>query len=252
MYDVLFETADVVTFNCEHARRALESLGCPSEKLARLRMPIMADELPFRARHLWPGETVRIVTVGRLVEKKGHAVALEAIADVARDIPVRYDVVGGGPLDRAPRRPRAQAGARGSRHAPREKDSAFVRRLLDQAHLFVLASTEAADGDPEGAPVALMEAHACGLPVVSTTHAGIPEVVLDGQSGLLVPENDPRSLAGAIRQLVRDHETWPTLGAAGRAHVEQTFDVAPCTEELLGVYARAMSGRDDLRLVAVG
>ena len=76
--------------------------------------------------------------------------------------------------------------------------------------------------------------------------------MLDGQSGLLVPENDPRSLAGAIRQLVRDHETWPALGAAGRAHVEQTFDVAPCTEELLGVYARAMSGRDDPRLVAVG
>jgi|RhiMethySRZTD1v2_1073278.scaffolds.fasta_scaffold30675_4 colanic acid/amylovoran biosynthesis glycosyltransferase len=252
MYDELFATADVVSVNCEHARRALEALGCPREKLVRLRMPIVTDELPFRARHLWPGEPVRIVTVGRLVEKKGHTVALRAIADVARDIPVRYDVVGGGPLaGRLDALVRA-LGLEGVVALHGERDSASVRGLLDQAHLFVLASSEAADGDQEGAPVALMEAQACGLPVVSTTHAGIPEIVLDGQSGLLVPENDPRSLANAIRQLVRDHETWPALGAAGRAHVAQTFDVVPCTEELLAVYARAMNSRDDPRLVAVG
>lgn len=252
MYDALFETADVVTVNCEHARRALEALGCPSEKLARLRMPIVTDELPFRARHLWPGEPVRIVTVGRLVEKKGHADALRAIADVARDIPVRYDVVGGGPLAEGLDALVRTLGLGEVVTLHGERDSAFVRGMLDQAHLFVLASTQARDGDQEGAPVALMEAQASGLPVVSTTHAGIPEVVRDGQSGILVPENDPLSLAGAIRQLVRDHETWPAIGAAGRIHVEQTFDVAPCTEELLDVYARAMSGRDDPRLLAVG
>ena len=127
-----------------------------------------------------------------------------------------------------------------------------MRRLLNEAHLFVLASMEAADGDQEGAPVALMEAHAAGLPVVSTRHAGIPEVVLDGQSGHLVPEGDPGSLATAIRQLVRGNEHWPALGTAGHAHVERTFDVVPCTEELLGVYALAESGRDDPRLLAVG
>ena len=252
MYDVLFETADIVTVTCEHARRALEALGCPSEKLVRLRMPIVTHELPFRARYLWPGEPVRIVTVGRLVEKKGHAVALRAIADVARDILVRYDVVGGGPLAGRLDALVRSLGLEGVVTLHGERLSASVRGLLDQAHLFVLASTAAADGDQEGTPVALMEAHACGLPVVSTIHAGVPEIVLDGQSGLLVPENDPRALANAIRQLVRDHETWPALGAAGRAHVAQTFDVLPCTEELLGVYARATSGRDDLRLVAVG
>jgi colanic acid/amylovoran biosynthesis glycosyltransferase len=252
MYDALFETADVVTVNCGHARRALETLGCPPEKLVRLRMPIVSDELPFRVRHLWPGEPVRIVTVGRLVEKKGHAAALRAIADVARDIPVHYDVVGGGPLADHLEALVLELRLEGVVTLHGARNSAFVRDLLDRAHLFVLASAEAGDGDQEGTPLALMEAHACGLPVVSTTHAGIPEVVLDGQSGLLVPENDAPALADAIRRLVRDHETWPALGAAGRTHVEQTFDVAPCTEELLGVYARAMSGRDDPRLLAVG
>jgi colanic acid/amylovoran biosynthesis glycosyltransferase len=252
MYDALFETADVVTVNCEHARCALETLACPPEKLVRLRMPIATDEIPFRARHLWPGEPVRIVTVGRLVEKKGHAVALRAVADVARDVPVRYDVVGDGPLaedlDALVRR----LGLEDVVTLHRGRDSAFVRRLLDEAHLFVLASMEAADGDQEGTPVVLMEAQASGLPVVATRHAGVPEIVLDGKSGLLVPENDPGTLAGAIRRLIRNHETWPALGAAGRAHVERTFDVTPCTEELLGIYAMAKSRRDDARLLAVG
>ncbi len=252
MYDALFATADVVTFNCEHARGALEALGCAPEKLARLRMPIVTSEHAFRERHLWPGETVRIVTVGRLVEKKGHAVALRAIADVARDIPVRYDIVGAGPLADELDALVRTLGLEEVVTLHGGQDSAFVRRRLDRAHLFLLASMEAPDGDEEGAPVALMEAHAAGLPVVSTRHAGIPEVVLDGLSGLLVPENDVQALADAIRRLIRDHETWPALGAAGRAHVEQAFDVAPCTEELLGVYARAMTGLDDPRLAAVG
>src|SRR6185503_9471486 len=159
-------TADVVSVNCEHARRALEALGCPREKLVRLRMPIVTDELPFRARHLWPGEPVRIVTVGRLGEKKEHHVPLRAIADAARDIPVRYDVVGGGPLARRLDALVRALGLEGVVALHGERDSASVRGLLDQAHLFVLASTEAADGDQEGAPVALMEAQACGLPVV--------------------------------------------------------------------------------------
>jgi glycosyltransferase involved in cell wall biosynthesis len=131
-------------------------------------------------------------------------------------------------------------------------DGMVVRDLRDrlQCDGVPLLLHEAADGDQEGAPVALMEAHACGLPVVSTTHAGIPEIVLDGTSGLLVPENDPSALAAALRRLISDDEGWPALGAAGRAHVEQTFDVAPCTEELLDIYALAMSGRDDAQLLA--
>jgi colanic acid/amylovoran biosynthesis glycosyltransferase len=238
-YDLLFDVADLVTYNCEHARAALESLGCPSHKLTRLRMPIVVDDFPFRTRRLRPGQALRVLTVGRLVEKKGHSVALEAIAELTHEIPVRYDIVGGGPLADALAARVAELGLDDVVHMHDSCDSAFVRRQLAQADLFLLASMEAADGDQEGTPVALMEAQACGLPVVSTLHAGIPEVVLDGRTGLLVPEREPAELAAAIRQLVRDHASWPALGAAGRTHVEETFDVAHCTEELLGVYARS-------------
>jgi colanic acid/amylovoran/stewartan biosynthesis glycosyltransferase WcaL/AmsK/CpsK len=248
MYDVLFETADVVTFNCEQARLALERLGCPPRKLARLRMPVVVDEFAFRARRLRPGEPVRVLTVGRLVEKKGHGVALQAIADVARDVPVRYDIVGGGPLAERLETLVRELGLGGIVGLHGARDSAYVRALLDRAHLFVLASAEAADGDREGTPLALMEAQACGLPVVSTIHAGIPEVVLDGRTGLLVPENEPQALARAIRELIQDPGSWPALGECGRAHVRRVFDTAPCTTELLDVYARAASVCDGARV----
>lgn len=243
MYDALFESADVVTFNCEHARLALVALGCPPTKLARLRMPIVAGEFAFRSRSLGVREPVRVLTVGRLVEKKGHAVALRALAEVAREVPIRYDIVGDGPLAGSLAALVRELNLQDVVCLHGAKDSAFVRSLLDRAHLFVLASAEAPDGDREGTPLVLMEAQACGLPVVSTVHAGIPEVVLDGRTGVLVPEHQPRALAEAILQLTREPDSWPALGRRGRAHVEQTFDAEPCVEELLGVYARAAAAR---------
>jgi colanic acid/amylovoran biosynthesis glycosyltransferase len=247
MYEALFAAADVVTFNCEHARASLERLGCPVRKLLGLRMPVATDALRFRARRLRPGEPVRVLTVGRLVEKKGHPVALRAIAEVAGDTPVRYDVVGDGPLAGRLAALVRELGLEGVVRLHGARDSETVRALLDRAHLFVLASAEAADGDREGTPVALMEAQACGIPVVSTVHAGIPEVVVDGDTGVLVPENDHLALARAIRGLIRQPASWAALGERGRAHVERTFGVAPCLEELLGVYTRATAAHDGTR-----
>jgi colanic acid/amylovoran biosynthesis glycosyltransferase len=237
MYERLFEVADAVTFNCEHARLALERLGCPQEKLRPLRMPVEVETLPFRERQRRPGEPVRFLSVGRLVEKKGHEIALRALAAARPSLPdLRYDIVGGGPLaDRLERLVR-DLGLSEVVHLHGMQDSAFVRGLLADAHVFVLASATASNGDQEGTPVALMEAQACGLPVVSTLHSGIPEVVLDGRTGLLVPEGDPDALADALIRIAREPESWPRLGAAGRAHVETTFDMAKHAEQLLAVY----------------
>ena len=237
MYERVFQVADLVTYNCEHARGRLESLGCPPHKLHQLRMPVDVGSLRFRPRHREADEPLRILTVGRLVEKKGHEIALQRArrcSATAPRLPLRH------------RRRRNAGGSARSRdeRARVERRRAFPRDARQQlrppaavrAHLFVLASVTAENGDQEGTPVALIEAQACGLPVVSTLHSGIPEVVLDGQTGLLVPEGDVDALAGAIVRIAAEPELWPRLGAAGRAHVEATFDVAPCTEQLLAVY----------------
>jgi colanic acid/amylovoran biosynthesis glycosyltransferase len=248
MYTALWEVADVVTHNSEHARRALAELGCPSEKLRLLRMPVDVASLPFRPRELRDGERLRIVTVGRLVEKKGHETALRALAE-CRDAlpPFTYEVVGDGSLaGRIAALTRdLRLGGEVTFHGAR--DDAFVRRLLGEAHVFLLASRTAKNGDVEGAPVALAEAQACGLPVVSTTAGGITEVVLDGRSGVLVAEGDNSALAAALVWTVDHRASWPTMGAAGRAHVEQAFDVTVTTRQLLALYADAIEAHAGLR-----
>jgi colanic acid/amylovoran biosynthesis glycosyltransferase len=241
MYDALFRTVDAITYNAEHARTALEALGCPPEKLHLARMPIEVSSFAFRERR-WDGrEPVRFVTVGRLVEKKGHELTLHALSAARDRLPAcRYDVVGDGPKARDLERLVHVLGLEQVVRFHGAVDSTHVRALLERAHVFVLGSTTAADGDVEGTPISLMEAQACGLPVVSTRHGGIEEVVRDGRSGFLVEEGNGAALAGALLRIVGAHEAWPELGAAGRAHIEARYDVGVCAELMLDAYRAAV------------
>ena len=238
VYSALFRTASAVTVNSEHARRRVAALGCPPSLLHRLNVGIDLTGHPFRPRVARPGEDVRLVTVARLVEKKGHAVALEAVARMraATGLALRYDVVGDGPD-----RPLLEAwaaelglGDAVTFHGALASDA--VARLLDAAHVFVLASTTASNGDEEGTPVALMEAQARGLPVVSTFHSGIPEVVLHGRSGRLAREGDALALARELQAVVLDPQAWPGMGAAGRAHIEERYDADRLLRQLEDIY----------------
>jgi colanic acid/amylovoran biosynthesis glycosyltransferase len=173
------------------------------------------------------------------VEKKGHEVALRALAAARGRLPAFVlDVVGAGPLAGRLSRLVAELRLDDVVRLHGAQDGIAVRRLLDEAHVFLLASHTARDGDREGTPVSLIEAQAVGLPVVSTEHSGIPEVVARG-AGLLVAEADPAALADALVRVVERHASWPEMGAAGRTHVERAFDVEVCTTQLLDVYDEA-------------
>lgn len=244
MYDLLFEHADAVTANCRPARAMIENLGCPPDKLRLVRVPVDVSTLPFRPRRLERSGPIRILTVGRLVEKKGHEVALRAVAAArSRLPPVTLDLVGDGPLAGRLSGLVSELRLNDVVRLHGAQDGTAVRRLLDEAHLFLLASRTAPDGDREGTPVSLLEAQAVGLPVVSTQHSGVPEAVATS-GGVLVPEADATALADALVRVVERHESWPEMGAAGRAHVEQTFDVDVCTKQILEVYAEARDGFD--------
>ena len=116
---------------------------------------------------------------------------------------------------------------------------------------FILASSTSRDGDMEGIPVVLMEAQACGMPVVSTLHSGIPEVVLDGESGVLVPEGDVDALTERLQYLVEHPELWPEMGRRGRKLVEQKYDIKMLNSRLVRIYEALLNDNsvllDDLR-----
>ena len=117
-----------------------------------------------------------------------------------------------------------------------------MREALRRAHLALAPSVTGMDGDQEGIPVFLMEAMATGLPVVSTRHSGIPELVEDGVSGRLVAERDAEALADAMEQLIRQPERWPAMGVAGRKRVLESFEINALNDRLVARFSALLAG----------
>ncbi|MFW4303950.1 glycosyltransferase, partial [Salmonella enterica subsp. enterica serovar Dublin] len=116
---------------------------------------------------------------------------------------------------------------------PGFKPSHEVKAMLDDADVFLLPSITGTDGDMEGIPVALMEAMAVGIPVVSTVHSGIPELVEAGKSGWLVPENDAQALAARLAEFSRiDHDTLESVITRAREKVAQDFNQQAINRQL--------------------
>ncbi|MCB8836721.1 glycosyltransferase family 4 protein [Aurantimonas sp. VKM B-3413] len=183
---------------------------------------------PAKARDGEAGKTgpFRIVSVGRTVEKKGFADLIRALARL-KDRDWRFDHIGGGPLTGQLHLQAEKAGIsdRITWHGTRERGDVYA--LMAAADLFVLPSRIARTGDRDGLPNVLMEAQAHRLPVVSTRVSAIPELVEDGQTGLLVEERDPKALASAIARLMDDPDLARRLGAAGAARVRRRFSPEP-------------------------
>lgn len=170
-------------------------------------------------------EPFTILSVARLVEKKGLAVLVEACRHL-REAGHEFQcwIVGKGKqrleLERRIRRWRLQAQVRLlGPHTQLE-----ILERYHGAHLFALPCTVGADGNRDGLPVSIVEALACGLPVVTTSTTGIPEVVLDGHNGLIVPDRDPRALADAIGSLIADPARYARLCGNARSSVVGEFD----------------------------
>jgi glycosyltransferase involved in cell wall biosynthesis len=167
-----------------------------------------------------------VLAVGRIVAKKAPLITLDAFAEAARDFPDhRLEIIGDGEM-----RPEAEAHARvlglGGRvifHGLREH--AFVRERLARAAVFLQHSVTAEDGNTEGLPTSIQEAMACGAAVVSTRHAGIPEAIEEGETGLMVDEHDLAGFTAALRTLLADPALTARLGAAARAIALQRFDI---------------------------
>ena len=118
-----------------------------------------------------------------------------------------------------------------------------VAKLMREVRCFVQHSLVAPDGDSEGNPVAVMEAQLSGLPVVATRHAGIPEVVLEGQSGLLVDEGDEESMAQAMAQFVLDPELAARFGECGRQRIQEGFTIEHHLHQVTQLLLRVIEDR---------
>ncbi len=200
----------------------------------------------YESRKLGHGEPVRVLTVGRLVEKKGIEVSIRAVAEVVRrNKDVVYQIVGDGELRSAIEKLIDKLGVRHCVRLLGWKTQAELREIFADSHIFMLASVTAKDGDREGQGLVLQEAQAMGLPVLTTKHNGIPEGVLDGRTGYLVPEGDVEALADKLANLVDHPESWERMGREGRTFVEQGFDIEALNDRLVAIYKRLAGGEFD-------
>ncbi|EOU5709952.1 colanic acid biosynthesis glycosyltransferase WcaL [Escherichia coli] len=232
-YQQLFRRGDLMLPISDLWAGRLQKMGCPREKIAVSRMGV--DMTRFSPRPVKaPATPLEIISVARLTEKKGLHVAIEACRQLKEQgVAFRYRILGIGPWERRLRTLIEQYQLEDVVEMPGFKPSHEVKAMLDNADVFLLPSVTGADGDMEGIPVALMEAMAVGIPVVSTLHSGIPELVEADKSGWLVPENDARALAqrlAAFSQLDTD-ELAPVVKRA-REKVEHDFNQQVINREL--------------------
>jgi glycosyltransferase involved in cell wall biosynthesis len=237
--------ADCVLAMSDDMRHDLIRLGCPPSKIRVHYHGVNLERFPYQPRPGAP-DAVRILFVGSLGdERKGVEDLIRSFAALREQRPgVELRIVGDGPL-----RPRYETLARSLGLHGAVTFAGFVPHQdlwqeYGAARVFCHPSLTPPDGDKEGIPGTIVEAMATGLPVVTTRHAGIPEMVLDGEHGFVVAERDHAAIAAALRRLVDDPTLRARLGAQAATRARGRGDAVRQTAALEAIY-------DDV-LTAVG
>jgi glycosyltransferase involved in cell wall biosynthesis len=241
MLEEKIRAARFVATISEYNRRLLGRLygSMAADKTALIRCGVDLDAFSARPpRAHVPGAPLTILCVASLRDYKGQSYLIDACGRLSRaGLSLRCLLVGDGEDRRRLENRIARSGLQDVvvllGHQPRDRVSA----LMQEADVLVLPSVTTPSGKMEGIPVALMEAMAVGLPVISTAISGIPELVLDGETGLLVPERDPKALATAVLRLSREPQLGSRLAVAGRAKVMREYDLHKNAARLLKLLA---------------
>jgi colanic acid/amylovoran biosynthesis glycosyltransferase len=217
-YRNMFDYATGIVAVSEAMKNRLLSLGAPRERL-HLNACGVDPDLFSGGNPETKGPV--FLGVGRFIEKKAPYLTVLAFSKVVQAVPdARLIMVGGGPLSGPCKRLAAALGVCSTIEFLGVQGPSRVNELMRNARAFVQHSLEADNGDCEGTPVAVIEAQMTGLPVVSTRHAGIPDVVVDGETGFIVDEGDADGMSARMLQLAREPALAGKMGRAARRRAE--------------------------------
>ena len=213
-----------------------------SEKFLRERFPERADRIHriYNGLNLaefghanFSSDPPLIVAIGRLIAKKGFANLIRACALlVEHGRSFRCEIFGEGPLENQLRGQIEESGLKELVQLPGAKPQHEIRKCLARARVFVMPSVPEAEGGMDNLPTVIMEAMATALPVVSTRIGGIPEMVVESETGFLVEPDDVVALAGAIEEVINDRSLGQKLGQAGYERAEKFFSIEKNVREL--------------------
>lgn len=242
-YISMFELVDFVICLGPDMARRIASLGCSEDKIRVNHLGVNIDDIEFTHRTWSPPLPLRVLIAASFREKKGITYALEALGALQQEVDLEVTIIGD-----ASRDPRSQAEKRkifaaieeyGLQTKVRLLGYQLREKLLKEAylhHVFLAPSITSSDGDAEGTPVVLMEMAATGILVISTRHSDIPEVVVDGVTGLLAEEGDVEGLTRHLGWLAENTDRWSRLALAGRGRMEMEFNARRQAEKQAALY----------------
>jgi glycosyltransferase involved in cell wall biosynthesis len=241
-YESIWRAACAIVVLSEDMKEEAVRLGAPPDAVRVVHLARDLDDFPYRPPS---GPVSEFISVGRLTGKKGHIDAIRAVQkriEAGEDLHLR--IVGDGPqrdeLEQYIQAHDLQSSVELLGSIP----NAEVARRLQKADAFLLCSKTAASGDREGTPTVLIEAQAVGLPCVSTTHAGIPEMLPESNHSLLAPEGEVDAIAERLRWLrACSDEELREVSAAGREIIETSFSLSSEAGALREIYERAASNQ---------
>lgn len=242
-YSCLFKSGALLLPISKYWAELLLDWGATKNRLTVHHMGIDTDYFSFQKRVRRKKDNLRILSVGRLSEQKGHRYLIAAIKDIITKYGdrVKLQIIGEGELLEQLMDQSETLGVSDSVIFSGARTRTEVRHSLYAADIFVLPSVKGANGLQEGIPVALMEAMSSGLPVIATKHSGIPELIEDGFSGVLVEEKNTSELSTAIIQCMENPATADSHALNARRKVSLEFSSRVLIDELQSIFLREIS-----------
>ncbi len=232
----LFREGTIFLVRSNRMKADVIDLGCSPEKIIVHYGGVDVNRFRFRKKEP-DGERIKILMCGRFVEKKGFEYGIRAFAKLGKiHKNVALALIGDGKLRK---KLESLVDSLNLSHSVQFLGMLHheeVQREMEASDIFLSPNLAARNGDREGIPNTIKEAMATGLPVVSTYHAGIPELVIDGKSGFLVPEKGVDGLVDRLNRLIVHPELWEKLGSRGREVVEEKFNLFKQVRKLEKIY----------------
>jgi colanic acid/amylovoran biosynthesis glycosyltransferase len=238
-YNPLFTFGDGFIANSKFTYNRLIALGCDPEKITVI--PVSASSKIFDKHNnsrSKDNDRFNILTVARLEEVKGIEYALRAIHKLIfeHSVDITYQIIGSGSLDLELKKLSEELGLTGRVNFLGSKPQDEVLNALLNSHVFLLSSVTTKEGASEAQGLVLLEAQSAGLPVVASKSGGIPDSLIDGETGFLVPEKDEREIASAILKLYKNPDMRRGMGEKGKVFVTENFDQVKLGGKMISFY----------------
>jgi colanic acid/amylovoran biosynthesis glycosyltransferase len=239
-YRILFKVADYVTVNTPYLETNVLSLGCKREKLCVI--PMAIDVAYFKSdviKELPVNKDIKLISVGRLIEFKGFEYAINAIKLLVENgVAVHYTIVGDGVLFDSLQEQILTLKLENHVRLVGKKSQDEIRKLLETHHIYLMSSITDSKGRCETQGVVTAEAQAMGLPVVAFDNGGIPYTIIDGETGVLVPEKDLEGYSQAILEMIKQPECYHKMSIQAREFAINNFSQAQMTERFVTLYEK--------------